>query len=42
LGEPGQAAAQWMLHYEAARYGRQQSTTPRQMWREWLQAKKSL
>jgi len=42
LGEPGQAAAQWMLRYEAARYGSQQNTTPRQMWREWLRAKKYL
>jgi len=42
LGEPGQAAAQWMLRYEAERYGSQRNTTPRQLWQEWLRAKKSL
>jgi len=42
LGEPGHAAAQWMLRYEAERYGSQRSTTPRQLWQEWLRAKKSL
>jgi len=42
FGESGEAAAQWMLRYESARYGKQQTATPGQLWWQWLRAKKSL
>jgi len=42
FGESGEAAAQWMLRYESARYGKHRTATPRQLWRQWLRAQKSL